>query len=308
MSSGDPPWALALHGGAGVEPDRNYDRAEAILARLVLEGEARLRSGDAALDVAVDLVADMEASGLFVAGRGSGRNALGQVELDASVMDGARRRCGAVAALQGVSSGVRAARAVMETSDHVLLVGDGATRFALSRGLEPVRDLDRWLTEPDGYDPADIEQSHGTVGAVALDRSGRLAAATSTGGTYNALPGRVGDSAVIGAGTWADHDVAVSCTGQGEAFIRVCAAHMLALRVAGDEAAEAADAVLASVAEAGGDGGLIMVTSRGEVTMAFNTPGMKRASVSSRHEARVGSLGGALRPALRSQPQTRGRW
>jgi len=307
VSAGDPPWALALHGGAGVEPDRNYDRAEAMLARLVLEGEARLRSGEAALEVAVDLVAEMEASGLFVAGRGSGRNALGQVELDASVMDGARRRCGAVAALQGVASGVRAASAVMEATDHVLLVGDGAARFALSHGLEPIRDLDRWLTEPDGYDPADIEQSHGTVGAVALDRAGRLAAATSTGGTYNALPGRVGDSAVIGAGTWADHDVAVSCTGQGEAFIRVCAAHTLALRVAGGDLAEAAaEAVLVSVAEAGGDGGLIMVTSQGEVTMAFNTPGMKRASVSSRHEARVGSIGGALRPALRSQPQTRG--
>ena len=306
MSASGPPWALALHGGAGVEQDRNYDRAEAKLAELVLDGEARLRRGDAALDVTVDLVAEMETSGLFVAGRGSARNALGHVEFDASLMDGGQGRCGAVAAIQGVCSGIRAARAVMEASDHVLLVGDGASRFALSQGLAPITDLDRWLTEPDGYDPADIDRSHGTVGAVALDLSGRLAAATSTGGVYNALPGRVGDSAVIGAGTWADPAVAISCTGQGEAFIRVCAAHAVASRVAGGEAPDtAAAAILASVAQASGDGGLIVVTSDGDVAMAFNTPGMKRASVSWRREAQTGVIGGALRPARRSETQRR---
>jgi len=288
-------FALALHGGAGVEADRDYDRAEHEMARLVLLGEERLRAGRAALDVVVGLVSDMEASGLFVAGRGSGRNGLGQVELDASVMEGSRRRCGAVAALQGVRSAIQAAQAVMAFSDHVLLAGEGALRFARGQGLETIDDLDDWLMTPDGFDPAD-RRSHGTVGAVALDRSGRLAAATSTGGVYDALPGRVGDSAVIGAGTWADEHAAISCTGEGEAFIRCGAAHALALRVKdGQRPASAAEEVLGEVAVCGGDGGLIMVCADGSVTMAFNTAGMKRASVSSRQPAMVGVVGGAMR-------------
>jgi beta-aspartyl-peptidase (threonine type) len=294
-------WALALHGGAGVEPDRTYDRAEARLGELVLEGETRLRRGDAALDVVVDLVAALESSGLFVAGRGSAPNALGQVELDASVMDGATGRCGAVAAMQGVTSAVRAAHRVMTASRHVLLVGDGASRFALEQGLEPTPDLDDWLLQPDGYQPSDPNQSHGTVGAVALDIAGRLAAATSTGGTYNALPGRVGDSAVIGAGTWADKRVAVSCTGEGEAFIRACVAHDLAARVAnGACPADAAAKVLARIAADGADGGLILVTADGAIETAFNSPGMKRALASSSQPALVGAIGGAVRPVRRS--------
>lgn len=299
MRNADSRWALALHGGAGVEPGRSYARAERELEKLVLDGERRLAAGDPAIEVVIDLVADMEASGLFVAGRGSGRNVLGEVELDASVMDGAARTCGAVAALQGVRSAIHAAKTVMRRSDHVLLVGAGASRFALDEGLDPIGDLDAWLTEPDGYDPADSAQTHGTVGAVALDQDGRLAAATSTGGVYNALPGRVGDTAVIGAGTWADDAVAVSCTGEGEAFLRACAAHAVARAVAaGQTPQSAADAVLAAVSERGGDGGLILVTAKGEVTMAFNTPGMKRASASSTRAAAVG-VDGALRPARR---------
>lgn len=288
-------FALALHGGAGVEAVRNYDRAEHEMAQLVLLGEGRLRAGRAALDVVVDLVSDMEASGLFVAGRGSGRHSLGKVELDASVMEGSQRRCGAVAALQGVRSPIQAAHAVMTSSDHVLLAGDGACRFARAQGLERIDGLDDWLTTPDGFDPADT-RSHGTVGAVALDRSGRLAAATSTGGLYDALPGRVGDSAVIGAGTWADERAAISCTGEGEAFIRCGAAHALALRVKGGQRpASAAEEVLGEVALCGGDGGVIMVCADGSVTMAFNTAGMNRASVSSLQPARVGAVGGAMR-------------
>lgn len=135
-------FALALHGGAGVEAARNYDRAEHEMARLVLLGEDRLRAGRPALEVVVGPVSDMEASGLFVAGRGSGRNSLGQVELDASVMEGSQRRCGAVAALQGVCSAIQAAHAVMTSSDHVLLAGDGAFGFARALGLEKIEDLD----------------------------------------------------------------------------------------------------------------------------------------------------------------------
>lgn len=293
-------WALALHGGAGVHPDRTYDRAEAMLGELVLEGETRLRDGDGALEVTVDLVAAMEASGLFVAGRGSAPNALGQVELDASVMNGATGRCGAVAAVQGVASAVRAAHRVMSSSPHVLLVGDGAARFALEQGLEPIADLEGWLRRPDGYDPSDTCSSHGTVGAVALDRAGGLAAATSTGGVYNALPGRVGDSAIIGAGTWADRRVAVSCTGVGEAFIRTCAAHEIAKGVAsGESPSAAAAAVLAKIAADGADGGLILVTAEGLIETAFNSPGMKRGLASFNQAAQVGVVGGALRPVRR---------
>jgi beta-aspartyl-peptidase (threonine type) len=290
-------WALALHGGAGVEPGRSYARAEMRLAELIVEGEARLTRGDAALEVVTAMVEAMEESGLFVAGRGSGRNSLGQVELDASVMDGSARSCGAVAALRGTRSAIRAAEAVMSRSDHVLLVGDGATRFARRERLAQIGDLNAWLMEPDGYDAADAGQTHGTVGAVALDRAGRLCAATSTGGIYNALPGRVGDSAVIGAGTWADEAVAVSCTGEGEAFIRACAAHSVAQAIAGGQPPQAAaQAVLASVVERGGEGGLIVVTANGLVTLAFNTPGMKRASASSSRPAEVG-VDGPLKDA-----------
>jgi isoaspartyl peptidase/L-asparaginase-like protein (Ntn-hydrolase superfamily) len=196
-----PVWALALHGGAGVHADRSYARAEAFLGDLVIEGGERLAEGAAALDVVEDCVAAMEASGLFVAGRGSAPNALGQVELDASIMDGSTGRCGAVAALQRTASAIRTARRVMEASCHVLLAGDGAAAFARDHGLEQVSDPGLWLTTPDGYDPADADAGHGTVGAVALDIDGRTAAATSTGGTYGALAGRVGDTAVIGAGT-----------------------------------------------------------------------------------------------------------
>ncbi|MDB5421018.1 MAG: isoaspartyl peptidase/L-asparaginase, partial [Brevundimonas sp.] len=208
-------------------------------------------------------------------------------------------RAGAVAAVQGAASPIRVARRLLDRGTPVLLAGEGAAEFARREGCERVVDPSLWLTTPDGFDPADLDDGHGTVGVVALDRDGYLAAATSTGGTYGALPGRVGDSAIIGAGTWADQDVAVSCTGEGEAFIRACAASNLAARVryGGQALTEAALAVLEAVRRRNGDGGLIAVSRTGEITMPFNTDGMKRAGAAWDRPARVGSVGGALRDA-----------
>lgn len=292
-------WALALHGGAGVKSDRDYQRAEACLARLVILGGDKLVKGEAALDVVEALTAEMEASGLFVAGRGSALNSQGQLELDASVMCGCSGRAGAVAAIQGLASPIRAARLLLDRGSPVLLAGEGAAAFARNAGCETITEVTEWLTSPDGFDPADLADGHGTVGAVALDRRGHLAAATSTGGTYGALPGRVGDTPLIGAGTWADERVGVSCTGEGEAFIRANAAADLAarLRYGGQSLADAAQAVLATVRARDGDGGLIAVTHDGEIVMPFNTDGMKRACVAWNRSPCVGAIGSRLRSA-----------
>ncbi len=289
----DDTYALALHGGAGVRPDRSYARGEALLADLARAGEARLKAGDAALDVVEEAVRAMEESGLFVAGRGAGPNSASYVELDAAIMDGARRRAGAVAAVRDIVSPIGAARRVMEASAHVLIVGAGAGAFARAQGLSFVEDPAHYYLRAEGVSAADLSgaRPHGTVGAVARDTSGRLAAATSTGGVFGKLEGRVGDSPLIGAGAWADAHVAVSCTGVGEAFILSNAAAEISARVrlAGASLQEAAEAVLANVAEADGDGGLIAVNAAGDIVMAFNSAGMKRACVGSRAAAQVGS-------------------
>lgn len=290
-------WALALHGGAGVKSGRDYERAEACLAVLARDGGRRLADGDVALNVVEDLTAAMEDSGLFVAGRGSAPCEGGTVELDAALMDGRDGAAGAVAGLIGFPAPVRVARRVMQATSHVLLAGQGAADFAGQQGFEPIEDIGGWLRKPDGFDPADLDEGHGTVGAVALDLSGALAAATSTGGVYGKRPGRVGDTPLIGSGTWADERIAVSCTGQGEAFIRAAAAHDLAARIAyaGAEPLQAAEAVLARVAALGGDGGLIAVTAEGDVITPFNTDGMKRAVVAWNRALTVGSIGGVMR-------------
>jgi L-asparaginase/beta-aspartyl-peptidase (threonine type) len=197
-------------------------------------------------------------------------------------MDGPSARAGAVAALRGFESPIAVARAVMEDTPHVMLAGEGAARFAAARGLAAIADEPRWYH---GYRTARAlappQVPHGTVGCVALDGEGRLAAATSTGGTEGKLPGRVGDSPIIGAGTWADQEVAVSCTGTGEYFIRTAAAVQIGARVrfARQSLAQAAAESLAAVAGLGGRGGLIAVSRKGEIAMPFNTQGMARGAL-----------------------------
>ncbi|MDH3266020.1 MAG: isoaspartyl peptidase/L-asparaginase, partial [Gammaproteobacteria bacterium] len=210
-----------MHGGAGAVAGRDYAVVEAHLHELAGAGKARLEAGQRALDVVEFAVAEMESSGLYVAGRGSAPNTAGYVELDASIMDGATRQAGAVAAIVGVRNPVSVARRIMQATPHVMLAGNGALAFAREQGFAEVDDPESYYVLPVGvYEHETHEQKHGTVGAVALDRSGGFAAATSTGGTFGKLAGRVGDSPMIGAGTWADDDIAISCTGTGEHIIR----------------------------------------------------------------------------------------
>jgi isoaspartyl peptidase/L-asparaginase-like protein (Ntn-hydrolase superfamily) len=195
-------------------------------------------------------------------------------------MDGSTRKAGAVAALQGFRNPVVAARAVMDRTPHVMLAGDGAALFALDQGLEPIADEAAWFTRAgqgeDNHPPGTL--SHGTVGCCVLDRDGRLAAATSTAGVFGKMPGRVGDTPIPGAGSWADGRVAVSGTGQGEYFIRVAACAQVSWRVgAGQTLAEAGRAVIEEIGDMGGDGGLIALDRDGNITAPFNSQGMKRA-------------------------------
>lgn len=276
-------WAIALHGGAGPIRKKSYATEESHMAETLREGANRLAGGEAALDVAQAMVAALEASGHHIAGKGAGPNAEGRWELDAAIMDGATRNSGAVAALRGFRSPIAAARAVMDHSPHLLIVGKGASTFADQHKLSRVRNPKAYYTPAVSRKVKPGELAHGTVGCVVLDTSGALAAATSTGGLLGAIPGRVGDSPLIGAGTWADARVAVSCTGQGEYFMRANAAADVSsrMRYASEELDNAAAAAIDDVAHLGGDGGLIAVDAKGHVTMPFCSEGMKRGMATS---------------------------
>lgn len=282
---GEAPIAIAVHGGAGsfapgvLEAEEEAE-VRADLRRALAAGWTVLERGGDALDAAVAAVLVLEDSPHFNAGRGAVFNAAGEHELDAAVMEGQGMRGGAVAAVKGVRNPVLAARAVMEHSPHVLLVGAGAEAFARLHGL-PFASPEWFSTERRrrAFEQArERARSGGTVGAVALDRRGHLAAATSTGGMTYKLPGRVGDAPLLGAGTWAEPGCAVSATGAGEFFIRTAAARTLCLRMKwrGEAPETAARAVLAEVAALGGEGGVIVLDGSGRAAMPFNTQGMAR--------------------------------
>ena len=276
-------WALALHGGAGPLRKRDHAAAETHMAELLREGEARLARGDKALDVVHTLVIALEECGHHIAGRGSSPNAIGQWELDAAIMDGRTRNAGAVASLRGYKSPVTAARLVMEKTPHVLIVGKGAAMIAREHKLEKVHSPKSYYKPAVTRPVKKGELAHGTVGAIALDTDGRLAAATSTGGLLGKTPGRVGDTPIIGAGLWADERVAVCCTGQGEYFLRTNAAADVSSRVRYGKQGlrEAAEGSLEDLTLLGGDGGMICVDVLGHVEVVFNAETMKRGVVTS---------------------------
>ena len=302
---------IVIHGGAGTitraalspEQEARYHEALDLALR---GGQEILERGGSALDAVTEAVVRMEDCPLFNAGKGAVFTHAGTHELDASIMDGRTLAAGAVACVKTVRNPILAARRVMEDGRHVLLVGEGAEAFAQEAGLEAVSS-DYYFTEArhqqwqralaEGKSglldhdaqtlaastPAELSEAAskmGTVGAVALDAQGNLAAATSTGGMTDKRVGRVGDSPLIGAGTYADdRTAAVSCTGHGESFIRVAAAHDVCARMAyaGATLHEASEAVVhQALAAIGGTGGLIAVDRQGNVCLPFNTEGMYR--------------------------------
>lgn len=295
--AGEPPmYAIAIHGGAGTLPraEMTPERESAYRAGLAAAldaGYAVLDAGGTSLDAVTTAVRVLEDDPMFNAGRGAVLTHEGIAELDASIMNGANLAAGAIAGVRHVKNPIELAREVMEHSAHVMLIGTGAEEFALTRGLTLVPNeyfhtetrkaqLQRVLTGDTR--PANELSALGTVGAVALDRAGNLAAATSTGGMTAKRYGRVGDSPIIGAGTYADNrSCAVSATGHGEFFIRAAVAHDICARVAygGKSLAEAADAVVMDrLVKLGGEGGVIAIDPQGRIAMTFNSEGMFRGA------------------------------
>jgi L-asparaginase / beta-aspartyl-peptidase len=314
----EPPIAIVIHGGAGViEPARMTPAREASyragLAAALDAGYAVLERGGSSLDAVGAAVRTMEDDPQFNAGRGAVLNHEGDAELDAAIMDGSgpRPRAGAVAAVRHVKNPIELARLVMERSPHVLLVGAGAEEFALEQGVVLVprsyfrteareQQLEEELRREKGHAalaPASGPEfstaglSMGTVGAVALDRAGHLAAATSTGGLTNKSAGRVGDSPIIGAGTYANEECAVSGTGQGEYFIREVVAYDVCALMEYRHltlAQAAHEIVHEKLVRNGGEGGLIALDAHGDIVMDFNSVGMFRGARDSRGRREIG--------------------
>jgi beta-aspartyl-peptidase (threonine type) len=301
----EPKCGIAIHGGAGtispknitpeIESDLRSGLEEALEA-----GHVILRKGGASLAAVVAAVRALEDNPLFNAGRGAVFTSAGTHEMDAAIMDGKALGAGAVGGIKRIRNPIELARAVMEKSPHVMLVGDGAETFAREVGIEFVEQKyfyteQRWQAlqrvQKARTSVASDQDRHGTVGAVALDRAGNLAAATSTGGNTNKHPGRVGDSPIIGAGTYASNEsCALSATGDGEYFMRLVTGHDLAAlmdyRVLA--LADAAQLVIEKVTKLGGSGGLIALDREGNIALPFNSTGMYRGYIDVAGEKFVG--------------------
>jgi len=313
-----PEYALVIHGGAGVIKKENMtpeleSQYTAFLDDALNKGEAILKGGGSSMDAVEAVIRLLEDAPLFNAGRGAVFTSEETNELDASFMDGASLNAGAVCGVTKIKHPISAARAVMEKSKHVMMCGDGANTFAEENGLELVdpsyfrtdrrleqirkvkaRELEKQGTGLE-EDPFIKETKFGTVGAVALDKAGNLAAVTSTGGMTNKKYGRVGDSPIIGAGTFADNNTcAVSCTGHGEYYIRNVIAYRVGalMEYKGLSVLDASKYLIHEVLlKQEGDGGLIAVDKSGNISMEFNTPGMFRGYVKATGEREIGIYG-----------------
>lgn len=301
-------WTLVVHGGAGIieQGTLTTEQEAAVrdaLTRALQTGAAILRDGGTALDAVEAAVKVLEDDPAFNSGRGSVFTYEGGIEMDAAVMDGSTRDAGAVSGVTRTRNPISLARRVMEDSPHVLLSGEGADTFSEERGLEQADQS--WFAIPErrrqldelksrGVDHFDVEMKYGTVGAVARDKAGHVAAATSTGGITGKRWGRIGDSPLIGAGTYADDRAgAVSATGSGEFFIRAVVGHEICARarLGGENLLSAARAVIKDVGALGGTGGVIVVGAEGQGGWAFNSAGMYRGRVSSDQEPVVAVYG-----------------
>lgn len=297
-------FALAIHGGAGVIAKKEMTPAteaayRAKLAEALRAGHAVLAAHGTSTDAVIAAIKILEDSPLFNAGKGAALNHDGVAELDAAIMDGATRKAGAVAAVKRIQNPIEVARLVMNKTPHVLLISDGAEAFTRQQGVK-MMPPEYFITEDrrkqleaikreekakpqSSLDPAARALGIGTVGAVALDKHGNLAAGTSTGGLANKMPGRIGDSPLIGAGTFANNATcAVSATGQGEFFIRWVVAHDISALMEYKKLslADAADAVvMKKLVESGGEGGVIALDRHGNIAMPYNTEGMYRGTI-----------------------------
>lgn len=298
--------AIAVHGGAWNIPDAELESNRTGVGAALRQGWALLRSGRCALDTVETVVRCLEDNPTFNAGKGSHLNRLGRVEMDAAIMEGDGLRAGAVAAVQRIRNPVSLARIVLAESPHVLLVDRGAIRFAREHGVSRCRARDllvgrareQYLRVRGGdtslvdeeFAPSGGDEHTGTVGAVARDGDGLIAAATSTGGSLDKVPGRVGDSPLIGAGTYADSRTGgASCTGWGEGILRIVMAKTALERIAaGASVAAAGESILRELDRIDGRAGMILVDARGSATAVYNTPRMARGVATEEEGLRVG--------------------